>query len=163
MADKLKKAGIEVSAPVSKIDKSKINLSAKIEKAKENMIRAYKAVDKMNQASDSEFMDSAVLNFQRYCESVKDILLNICEYNDLKLSANRSLSEAIRKTYGVLNITKDMQEAVSKLTGRNESVHDYMNSGYFDEQVVIHLVNGYDQYLRYIDIIQAYCVSHGMI
>ncbi len=168
MAEQLNELGIGIpKEPIKKVDTSKMNLKAKIDKAKKFIKKANKALDDANQAPDSDisyqYIDSAVLNYQRYCEVIKDILLKICVLRNTKLSERNSFSEVIRKSHVIMGIPDDMQKAINKLPLRNDLVHDYMNSEYYDEQVLNNLVNDYEMYIRYIDSIEAYCSVQSII
>lgn len=167
ITEQLKKAGVHIKEPVNKIDSSKINLKSKIIATNKFLSRANKALNNVNKASDNEasysYIDSAVLNYQRYCEAVKDILIKICDHNKITLSQNKSFSEVIRKTYDILNIQNSTQNAINKLGVRNQLVHDYMNSEYYDEQIINNLVNDYKEYKIYIDAIEYYCNANSLL
>jgi hypothetical protein len=38
-----------------------------------------------------------------------------------------------------------------------------MNSGYYDDEVIKHIVNDYDYYVKYIMQIETYCKAQGYI
>lgn len=167
MLEKLRRAGIDVTEPIAKVDSDKINLADKIDKARKFLNKAQKSYEMISDVSDREtayeWGDSAVLNYQRYCEAIKDILTRICEHNQISLSEYKSLSEVIRKSHAILNTSSDMQNAINKLTDRNDSVHDYMNDGYYDDQIIRHLANDLEFYKRYLNIIFQYCQDNNLI
>lgn len=161
LADALRNAGCNIPAPKGKIDSSKVNLADKIEKCREYLKKANKAVNMINNAPDKEtsytLVDSAVLNYQRYVEALKDILTSICEKESVPLSEKKSLSEVIRKSLVIVNADKDIESSIKTLTDRNEVVHDYINNGYYDEVVIKHIINNYQKYSLHLDMIKQHC------
>jgi hypothetical protein len=100
IADALKNTGYNVPEAKKKVDSSKVNLGDKIVKCKEYINNANKAVSRINDAPDistsEAFIDRTVLNYQRYVEALKDILMTVYNKENIQLSANGSLSEIVR-------------------------------------------------------------------
>ena len=167
LGDALKQAGYSVPEAKKKVDSSRINLSSKIEACNEYLVSAYKAVDLINELPNEKMtsmaIDSAVLNYQRYVEALKDILTTICEKDGIQLSDNKSLSEVIRKSMCNIKVDSATESAIKMLTDRNDVVHDYMNSGYYDEQVIKHIINEYNRYKSYLKEVSNYCKRKGYI
>lgn len=167
LGDALKKAGYNVPEAKKKVDSSRVNLSDKIEKCKEYIVNAHRAVDLINELPNKEMswavIDSAVLNYQRYVEALKDILTIICDKNNISLSDNKSLSEVTRKSMNIIDVDRNTEDAIKTLTYRNDVVHDYMNSGYYDEQVIKHIINNFNYYKLHINKVHEYCKKEGYI
>lgn len=163
----LKDAGFNVSNPPAKIDSKHANLKSKINIAEKFIQNLDRHVTNLPSVPDEEtfftVQDSIVLNFQRFCEAVKDLLDIIATKENVKTSDNKGIRELIRKTANILVLDDPLTNAVSKLTFRNDTVHDYMNADYNDDIVVTHVTNDIEEYKRYIDKIKEYFTKNNMI
>lgn len=123
---------------------------------------------RLNSAPDKDTFllieNSIVLNYERFCESIKDILDNIAvKENITNLSDKRGLGELIRETINIFEVPLSVSDAAKKLTTRNDAVHDYINSEYYDEEVLIHISNDINKYKKYLNAIKKYLQSKNMI
>ena len=98
LATKLEKLGYEIPQAKKKVDTSKINLLSKIDKALEFINKSYTSYCAFLESSGNHdiIQDSITLNYQRFCESIKDSLKAICCMNNVKLTSE-SLAEVLRK------------------------------------------------------------------
>lgn len=166
--EKLKQAGFNVPEKPQKVDTAKLNLLARFEQANTFIDRSIRNCNLINDAPDQEEswerIDSTVLNYQRYCESLKDILIKIYNYKGIQLSENKSLSEVVRKIPVIINtMDKNTHNALIRITVRNDAVHDYMNTEYYDETIVHYVINDGYSYKKALDILKQYCEKEGIL
>lgn len=166
--EKLKQAGFNPPPKPSKVDSKKANMQMKVNKATQFLNAVEEYDNRLNSAPDKDTFllleNSVVLNYERFCESIKDILDNIAvKENITSLSDKRGLGELIRETINILGIPLDVSNAVKKLTTRNDAVHDYINSEYYDEEVLKHVSNDINEYKKYLNAIKNYLKSKNMI
>lgn len=166
--EKLKQAGFDVPEKPQKVDTAKLNLSARFEQANTFLNRAVRNCNLINDAPDEEEswdrIDSTVLNYQRYCEALKDILIKIYEYKGIQLSENKSLSEVVRKIPTIIvDVDKDVHNALIRITIRNDAVHDYMNTDYYDETIVNYVINDGHNYEKALGVLKQYCENEGIL
>lgn len=168
MHEKLKQAGFNPPQMPKKIDSSRANMKMKVIKAEEflNNMKSYE--ERLHHAQDKDLHEmienSVVLNYERFCESIKDILDNIAVRENIKtLSKRRGLGELIRTVNAVLEIDGKVDKAVRKLTTRNDAVHDYLNSEYYDNIVLEHVENDMEDYRVYLSCIKKYLADNNMI
>lgn len=128
---KLQELGYNIPNAKRKDSTSKINLLSKITKALEFITKAnlfYCNYTKCNDnISQEAFQDGITLNYQRFCDAIKDILLDICKLKGIKLTSE-SLAEVLRKSDDFLHLSKDQKEALTYIQIRNNIVHGYFNA-----------------------------------
>ena len=157
-ATKLEKLGYEIPQAKKKVDTSKINLLSKIDKALEFINKSYASYCVFSEGSGNNndiVQDSIILNYQRFCESIKDSLKDICCMNNVKLTSE-SLAEVLRKTNDFLPLTRSQKDALTHIQIRNDVVHDYFNTDYFDEQVLLAISNHYNDFVSYCKSLHDY-------
>lgn len=157
LATKLEKLGYEIPQAKKKVDTSKINLLSKIDKALEFINKSYTSYCAFSESSGNHdiIQDSITLNYQRFCESIKDSLKDICCMNNVKLTSE-SLAEVLRKTNDFLPLTRSQKDALTYIQIRNDVVHDYFNTDYFDEQVLLAVSNHYNDFVSYCKSLHDY-------
>jgi uncharacterized protein with HEPN domain len=160
LATKLEKLGYEIPQAKKKVDTSKINLLSKIDKALEFINKSYTSYCAFSESSGNHdiIQDSITLNYQRFCESIKDSLKDICCMNNVKLTSE-SLAEVLRKTNDFLPLTRSQKDALTYIQIRNDVVHDYFNTDYFDEQVLLAVSNHYNDFVSYCKSLYDYVVQ----
>lgn len=145
MYEALKNMNIDVPEKPKKTDSKKSTIQTKLIEANKFIDRALYKESIINDAPDKQiFLDiqeSLVLNYQRYTEAVKDLLDIIAYKEQLSgISVHRGLGELVRHTAPILGLSKNMSNAVGKLTDHNEDVHDYLNTVYYPADCKNHLM-----------------------
>lgn len=152
----------------AKINSKNANMQMKINKAHEVLNKLSKYNKMLDNTPDEDTFDlisnSIVVNYERYCEVVKDILDSIAVKENINnLSDKRGLGELIRTTASKIGINSSTFNVIRKLTLRNEVVHDYLNSEYYDNKLVIRVSNDLSEYKKYIQAIEKYLKLNKMI
>lgn len=78
--------------------------------------------------------------------------------NNVKLTSE-SLAEVLRKTNDFLPLTRSQKDALTYIQIRNDVVHDYFNTDYFDEQVLLAVSNHYNDFVSYCKSLYDYVVQ----
>lgn len=164
--EKLKQAGFSPPHKNNKISSKNTNIQAKIYKSTQflNVIEEYN--NRISSTSDKNTLlllqNSIVLNYKRFCESIKDILNDIAiKENITSISSKCSLKEIIRETINILDITVNVSNAAESLN--TDIMYDYINSEYYDNEILVHISNDIDEYKEYLNAIKKYLQSKGMI
>lgn len=165
--NKLKAAGVNVPEQPKKTDKSKVNMQMKLNMAQKHINDTNESIFLVGQSPDEKTvfqnLNAAAFQYLAFCESVRDILMDICKVSNIQLSDDASLSELLRKTSGILNIPKDVDSAVKELKTRNDLAHEYLNTEYHMDKVRTIIENHYSSYIKYINILESYCKTNNII
>lgn len=168
MHEKLKQAGFNPPEKPKKVDSKRANMQMKVKQAERFICNLEEYNNRINSAPDKCIFkmieNSLVLNYERFCMAIKDILDDIAiKENITTISDKRGLGELIRETITLFNVSSKVSEAVKRLTTRNDAVHDYMNSDYYDEIILTHVDNDLREYKIYLNNIKEYLVNKNMI
>ena len=168
MHEKLKQAGFNPPQKPKKIDSKNANIKMKVEEVGRFLSCMEMYEDKLNGAPDEftfrTIQNSIVLYYEKFCIGIKDILDNIAKKENItNISEHRGLGELIRNTMSCFNLTPEVEQAVRRLTVRNNVAHDYMNAEYYDDIVLKHVTNDISNYKLYLQCIKDYLIRNKMI